>query len=147
MEDLFRLGICLGIIRLLYGFFRVLYFYNFSIKKWNQTEGIVLRSGAIYSEDSSDSDMHGWKYQLKYSYVVNNVEYISTNFSENIEFIKPYEDMVEVVEGYTTGDTIIVYFNPKKPEKAVVNNKYSYYNLILLLFAIVVIVITYDIWE
>lgn len=78
--------------------------------------------------------------------MVNNVEYISTRFSENIEFIRPYENMVEVGE-YTAGDTIIVYYNPKKPEKAVVDNKYSYHNLILLLFAIVAIVIAYNIWE
>jgi len=80
----------------------------------------ILVTGEVL-ERSSD----GWwdedqqlRYYMVYTYNANSVQYTSTQFHVQQRNIKHF---TYLLDGYKTGDSIPVWYNPKKPEEAVIN--------------------------
>jgi Protein of unknown function (DUF3592) len=125
---------------------RIFYFYKVTIKKWRTVEGEVISYGKI--PPNSDTDT-GWTDKMIYSYTVDGVIYESKEFTKNIRISFSSESEVEL-KNYRQGDMVTVYYNPNYPNypnKSVIDNKFSYYNLAYIIISIIAFAIAYSTFE
>lgn len=124
----------------------IFYFYEVTIKKWKTTEGVILRN--IVKWDKRRGNNNGvWKNYIIYEYSVGDKFYQNNDshtknliFGSNLKSIVPNERFVE-------GKKVKVYYNPEKPHKSVIDNKFDYYNLgILFLSALGAYMVYYN-WK
>jgi hypothetical protein len=80
-------------------------------RDWPSTPGAILRS-AIFSSEGSHS------VTIEFGYSVGGEEYRS----QQIRYFglpRTYRGLVELVERYPEGKEVVVYFDPEKPSRAV----------------------------
>lgn len=125
-------------------FFKVVYFYVITIKHWKITEGIVLESSTQYYKSDDTLDNDGRKLRIVYTYQIDGVEFHSEKYSKNIGILKSFKDRVDISEAPKTNQKVIVYYNPKNPQDAVLDNKFDYTNCIILIISIVGVLVGYN---
>lgn len=125
-------------IGILFNLLRIFFFYTYTIKKWNITLGKIIESKVIYFRSKTDSDTEGWKENITYSYVVNNVQYKSNKLTKNIGHLSHSKEWVEKTNRkLVTNDEILVYYNPKKHSESLLDNKFNYKSLLLILLSLI----------
>ncbi|MFL9836802.1 DUF3592 domain-containing protein [Flavobacterium sp. ST-75] len=122
----------------------ILYFYEVTIKKWKTTEGMILRN--TVERDKKDTDRY-WRNYVVYEYSVRDKFYQNNDshtrnliFGSNLKSIVPNGRFIE-------GEKVKVYYNPKKPHKSVIDNKFDYYNLGILFFSALGAYMVYYNWK
>lgn len=125
----------LGII---FNLLRVYIFYSYTIKKWNCTIGKILKSEVTYFRSKIDSDTEGWKENIVYSYMVNGVKYESNTLTKNIGHLSHSKEWVERTKRKLMVDNeILVYYNPKKHNESLIDNKFNYKSLLLIIISLI----------
>nr|WP_322624671.1 DUF3592 domain-containing protein [uncultured Flavobacterium sp.] len=138
---------CIFILATLPGFFlffRIVYFYAISINRWKITEGIVLESSTQYYQSDDTRDNDGWKLRIVYTYKIDGAEFHSEKYSKNIGILKSFKDRVDTSEAPKINQKVAVYYNPKNPQDAVLDNKFDYTNCIILIISIVGVLVGYN---
>ena len=124
----------------------IFYFYEVTIKKWKTTEGVILRN--IVKWDKRRGNNNGvWRNYIIYEYSVDGKYYQNNDrhtknliFGSNLKSIVPNGRFIE-------GEKIKVYYNPEKPHKSVIDNKFDYYNLGILFFSALGAYMVYYNWK
>jgi len=110
--------------------------------KWKSTEGVVL-SYAVVPVDNEGA----WKKQMEYQYIVDSKTYTGTNILNNLYWAFASNKLPDKHnDDYHTGQHIEVRYNPKNPEKAIVEYKFDAMNVIWLIFGIICFSGTYISW-
>jgi hypothetical protein len=118
---------------------RIFIFYAITIKTWKSVKGQIIDFDVKYSSAKGDPDHDGWKPYLKYRYIVEDVVYEGDTLTKNISVMLPSQDLVrEHNKKFEEGKEILVTYNPKKPEKSVIEREFNYYSL--LIFGVYIIV-------
>jgi hypothetical protein len=109
---------------------------NNIIKNYDITEGIIIKSEITKkSNESRLGTTISYIIYLDYKYSVNNKEYISK------KIIK--KSIWENVNIFNNGNNIKVFYNPKKPENSVIERKYNYPIIVMIIiFSICSIIIS-----
>lgn len=84
---------------------------------WSSTEGTITSRrllGQKFEEYDGDYYTHIEGF-IRYQYTVNGISYSSTMVNSIRSLYYPYETALK----YPEGKDVIVYYNPRKPEKAV----------------------------
>jgi len=94
--------------------------HHFKAKNYIKTDGVILKS-VITS--STDSDGHtSYRVKARYQYKVNEKEYISDKITlDRINFGRSQKSASNQLSLYPQGKTVAVFYNPNKPEEAVLN--------------------------
>lgn len=114
----------------------ILYFYKVVIKNWMITTGEVLKAEVVYYKSKTDADTEGWKHRVSYKYVVDGKEYFGNRITKNLGYLSPSKILTGGVK-FNEGQTIEVYYNPKKPYKAVLDNNFNYNSLFLIAVSLI----------
>ncbi|RYJ44343.1 DUF3592 domain-containing protein [Flavobacterium beibuense] len=123
----------------------ILYFYKVSIKKWKTTEGLILRN--TVERDKKDTD-GGWRNYVVYEYSVDGKHYQNNDrHTQNLIFSSSSKYQIVPNERFVEGKKVKVFYNPQKPHKSVLDDKFDYYNLAVLFFTIIGILIAYYDWK
>lgn len=89
------------------------------VGEWPQTEGVILASALV-----ADPHDAGSSFQLQYSYQVGGVSYTSERLTFN-----PTSDSVDAkaarLAAYPVGRQVTVYYDPARPERAVLEREPS----------------------
>lgn len=98
----------------------------FNIKKgkksqqWPQTEGKVTASEVeIRQETDTEGDMSTYYYpRIHYEYQVNGEKFLSSKY-RLLDASMTKKNAQQLVESYSPGQTVVVYYDPNKPADAV----------------------------
>jgi hypothetical protein len=132
-----------SIYSLLY-FFRILYFYKYSIKRWKTAIGIITNNEVKYKDVNDDG---GWENSIEYTFNIGASIFVSDIFSKNIGFLHFSKDVVEINKNYPIGKSVTVFYNPKNPKDSIVEPYFSLYNLIYIFGSCVCLMIGYYMWK
>lgn len=131
------LGIILNLLR-------IFFFYKYTIKKWNTTLGKIIKAEVIYFRSKIDSDTDGWKENIIYGYVVDGVEYKSNKLTKNIGHLSYSKEWVERSKrNLMMNDEILVYYNPEKHYDSLLDNKFNYKSLMLVIISLIAFYIAF----
>lgn len=120
----------------------ILYFYKVEIKKWKTTEGLILRN--TVEQDKKDAD-GGWRNYVVYEYSVDDKHYQNNDrHTQNLIFSSSLKYQIVPNERFVEGEKVKIFYNPKKPHKSVLDDKFDYYNLAILFFSIIGVLIAYS---
>ncbi|WP_157481253.1 DUF3592 domain-containing protein [Flavobacterium rakeshii] len=123
----------------------IFYFYEVTIKKWKTTEGMIIRN--TVERDKKDTDGY-WRNYVVYEYSVDGKHYQNNDsHTQNLIFSSSLKYQIVPNERFVEGKKVKVYYNPQKPHKSVIDNKFDYYNLAILFFSIIGALIAYYDWK
>lgn len=123
----------------------ILYFYKVGIKKRKTTKGMILRN--TVERDKKDTDRH-WRNYVVYEYSVDGKHYQNNDrHTQNLIFSSSLKYQIVPNERFVEGKKVKVYYNPQKPHKSVLDDKFDYYNLAILFFSIIGVIIAYYDWK
>lgn len=121
----------------------VFYFHKVIIKKWSKTEGFIVDNKISYYDKSGDT---GWFNEISYKYSINGLDFINDKFSKNIILIHCFKDNVKINKNYTIGESVTVFYNPKKIKDSIIEANFDYYNFATLLFCVIIFWIGISLW-
>jgi len=133
----------IGGIYMFINFLRILFFYSFTIKKWSQISGEIVSLSVDFYQSKVDLDTQGWKKRIFYKYNIKGKDFFNDEISKNIHFLMPYADMVDDSETFFIGKIVTITYNPKNPQDAVLESKFSFENIIFVIFGIILFTIAY----
>jgi hypothetical protein len=102
---------------------------------WPSTEGTVI-SGEVATVHSSKGSSKS-KPVIRYSFAVNGVEYESDRYSSTMVRGSSFWAK-EVVDKYSAGSTIKVYYNPENPVKSVIDRGFQKDDLWMTLLSLAI---------
>ena len=122
-------------------FFKSVFFYAITIKKWKIADGVILSHSQYYESGSGDG---GWTLKVLYSYDIRGVSFRSSEYTRNISILKPWKEWVDTFYIPPVGQKVDVYYNPENPEDAVLDSKFDYLNFLILIMGTVAIAVGYN---
>lgn len=139
--DLIKIVLLVFTLYYFFCFFKILYFYSYSIKKWKSTISKVIHISKVQHEGLAIDDT-GWRNEIKYSYFVDGVYYESNNITKNLTILLPFAEWVEErFLPFRLNDEIEIKYNPLKPSESVLDTKFSNNNFIYLVIALILTII------
>lgn len=117
-------------------FAKIFYFYAVTIKKWNATSGEVVDYDVVYQQEENKERGY-WKQYVSYAYTVNGTVYHSQKITENATFYSSSKRLLG--NSFSIGEKVTVYYNPKKPKEAVLDNDITFGSFIFLYLGIILI--------
>jgi len=120
---------------------RVLYFYLIELKKWQTVPGEIMASEIKYKEDK-DGD-GGYGLHICYQYEVDSETHQSDQFTKNIRVRANASWHDEKRRKYPIGKKVTVFYNPKKPQDAIIEKQFDYETLYLALAIFGIIALCY----
>jgi hypothetical protein len=134
--DIISLMILFAGIGIILNLLRIFYFYTFTIKKWGKIDGVILKSEVVYFRSDTDSETEGWKQEILYRYCVDEIWYESNIIGKNIGILLPSKTWVERNKSeIKVGEVIQVFYNPKNPSKSVIEDKFNYSSIFVVLIS------------
>lgn len=125
----------------IYCFFKVLYFYSYTIKKWKPTICKILDISVLQHEEFTNDDT-GWKNEIKYSYFVDGVSYESNYTTKNLRILLPFSEWVhEKYLGFMVNDELEIKYNPQNPKESMFDTKFGFYNIFYLIIAFIILIV------
>lgn len=110
---------------------------------WPVIEGIILKSDITESTDFfADSHMSAKTYsnQIQYSYIVDGKKYISNRIFIGDKIFYPGRDFTEKLKTkYYTSQKVFIYFDPKQPEKSVLEKGIHKMNIFIFFVGVFLI--------
>lgn len=109
---------------------------------WRYTNGRILSAKIEQSERNSSSQGKETRYtpKISYTYSVNDQEYISGRIKIMTDYSSASINAVrEIIQKYRPGSEVIVYYNPAKPKRAVLEKGVSKDIYILLAFSVIIL--------
>ena len=85
-------------------------------ESWPSTTGVIVSS---YLDDDRSSDGTTYGAKITYQYTLNGVSYTSYTISYGYAYTSDRSAARALVEEYTVGKTVTVYYNPSVPYEAV----------------------------
>ena len=137
IQIIFILSIFISII--IFG--RIFIFYNLQIKKWNKTTGKIIQASKEYFRSNFDLDTEGWKDKIVFEYIIDGKKYLSNKVSKNLSILLPFENQTSPMslDNFNLNEEIDVYYNPRSPKETVLDSKFNYFSLsIVLIFYIII---------
>lgn len=126
-------------VAMIYIFAKIYYFYTFTVKSWQKTEGKIITSEFVYNQ-KKDSDNDTWEQSIKYQYCINGINFTNNLMSKNIKLSSTIKDVVKKMSTeYTKGQKITVTYNPKNPKESVIDDKFNYYTLVFCFVALLMV--------
>ncbi len=123
--------VCAGIIIFIIQL--VLMIKAYKSKFWEKTMGLIITSEQIRDVDHEGGVMH--YSNIVYEYYVGNKKYTSKRIAFG-EPIQTKKNSKKAVEKYPKGMEVVVYFNPQKENKSVLETGISKWNFFALFFAL-----------
>lgn len=109
---------------------------------WRYTNGKITSSEIETSQRNTSDQKNEIRYtpKINYSYVVNGKEYVSNR----IKIMNDYSSnsikaVQKLISKYRCDSEVIVYFNPDKPEKSVLEKGISTNIYVLLVFSFIIL--------
>ena len=99
-------------------------------KSWMRTTGIIISSKL----SPRSFEVAGFDPDIKYEYSVNGSKFIGNQF-RNIKFEYTYNSAEKIIQQYSPGEKVNVYYNPKFPDQAILDNELKWYDFILVTIA------------
>ena len=129
---LISVGACLGLLFIGGGIFMILLGRKNQKKadasqNWPSTNGAIIETGTTRNFSSGadgDSDIVTYTPKLKYSFRVDDVEFISDKIA--FGYGKSYNSemaALSALQNYPVGKQVAVYYNPENPNEAVLERK------------------------
>lgn len=107
---------------------------------WPTAEGRVTKSEVTYSTDSDNGDSYSPK--ITYSYKVNNTNFINSTIKFGENSYSSRNKANGIAAGYPVGKNVTVYYDPKKPERSVLEPGVSGGSYIVIGIGVFFILIT-----
>ena len=122
-----------------YLFFRALFFSIIGIKKWYETRGKITDYKVEPTKDGE-----AWQKKIYYTYPANGKILTGNSLSKNLNIAFSSKDHTDkYYNDYQIGQEVIVRYNPKNPEEAVLEYKFDWMNTLWLAFGIGALVFGY----
>lgn len=140
MSLFFLLIIISGVVMVFIGL-KIFCFYAITIKKWGKVEGLILNSEAMCFSSGTDNE---WKIEIEYSFVVDELKYISKTTTKNIPITcSSKSTVIGHNVFYEKGQTVTVYYNKKKPKQSVIDKEFGLGSFLIVLTGIISICVGY----
>lgn len=120
----------LGVVWLFYMLARVIIFYHFTLHRWTLVKGEIKEIKASMEEE-------GYVSMVAYEYTDGAKIYSSDKVTRNITLALPFPSWV--THKYRRGQIVDVKYNPKKPEESLLDLSFSYWNLIAIPIALLIV--------
>jgi hypothetical protein len=118
------------------GFYALFCVYKgYESQKWPTTDGRI-----IYSRVVGSTRIIGRKASIKYEYVVDGKRYISSLISYTWKSVD-YQAFMQILQEYPESEDVIVHYNPRDPQEAVLKTDIARHIFWLFLFSALVILI------
>ena len=109
---------------------------------WRSTNGKILSAKIVQSERSSSGQGKETVYtpKISYTYTVNDQEYIS----ERIKIMSDYSSssikaVQKIIQKYRPDSEVMVYYDPAKPKRAILEKGVSSEVYVLLVFSLLLL--------
>lgn len=110
-------------------------------KRWPATRGEILESGI---EEDSD----GWAPHVRYAYAVGGKHYANERLYFHLATRSTEHDARRHLTPYPVGKTVSIYYNPLKPEDAVLDTRMPLWlPLFWLIFTTLMLVVGVEMWR
>ena len=109
---------------------------------WRYTNGRILSATIEKSQRNSGGQGNESRYtpKISYAYSVRDQEYISGRIKIMTDYSSSsLKSVREIIKKYRPGSEVIVYYNPAKPKRAVLEKGVSKDIYILLVFSIIIL--------
>jgi hypothetical protein len=90
-------------------------------QRWRQVDGTIVRCGV---ELDPGPDSNGYMALVSYEYAVNGVAYTGSRVGFSEQFYVRRKNAEAVAARYPVGSRLPVYFDPAKPDDAVLERSY-----------------------
>jgi hypothetical protein len=95
-------------------------------RTWPSVTGTVTEARIVRGRLPADPDepphREGDEYfaiELRYDYEVRGKAYVGTRFSFDVDHFPDYDSAIDALHGIAAGREVPVYYDPRKPERAV----------------------------
>ncbi len=110
-------------------------------KRWATTRGEIL-------ESNIEEDSDGWAPHVRYAYDVERKHYVNDRLYFHLSNRSTERDARKHLSPYPVGKTVTVYYNPRKPEEAVLDRQMPLWlPLFWLFFASFMLVVGVAMWR
>ena len=110
-------------------------------KRWPTTPGEILES---HLEEDSD----GWCPNVRYVYVVNRKRHLTGRLYFFLSNSSTEREAGKHISPYPVGKSVTVYYNPRKPEDAVLDRRMPlWWPLFWLFFSLFMLVVGVAMWH
>ena len=118
---------------------KIYYFYIFSIKNWQKTEGEIISSDFVYLQ-KKDADYDTWEQSVKYHYQVNGIDFTNNLITKNLKWSSTIKSVVKNMSvDYKNGQKVTVTFNPKNPKESILDDEFNYLSIVLILVVFLIL--------